>query len=53
MAEAGKGSRPRPFSVDQKTFDANWESIFGNKNMSEDEQSSKDEEIIDHSEEDQ
>lgn len=31
MAEAGKGSRPRPFSVDQKTFNANWETIFGNK----------------------
>jgi len=28
---AGKGSRPRPFSVDQKTFDANWDNIF-NKN---------------------
>lgn len=28
---AGKGSRPRPFSVDQKTFDTNWDNIF-NKN---------------------
>ncbi len=28
MAEAGKGSRPRPFSVDQKTFDSNWDTIF-------------------------
>lgn len=25
---AGKGSRPRPFSVDQKTFDTNWNAIF-------------------------
>jgi len=25
---SGKGSRPRPFSVDQKTFDSNWDKIF-------------------------
>ena len=25
---SGKGSRPRPYSVDQKTFDANWDAIF-------------------------
>jgi hypothetical protein len=25
---AGKGSRPRPYSVDQKTFDSNWDKIF-------------------------
>jgi hypothetical protein len=24
----GKGSRARPFSVDQKTFDSNWANIF-------------------------
>jgi hypothetical protein len=24
----GKGSRARPFSVDQKTFDTNWDNIF-------------------------
>lgn len=23
-----KGSKPRPFSVDQKTFDSNWNKIF-------------------------
>jgi|1048.fasta_scaffold172862_1 hypothetical protein len=28
---SGKGSKPRPYSVDQKTFESNWESIFGNK----------------------
>jgi hypothetical protein len=34
MTDGGKGSRPRPFSVDQKTFDANWDTIFkGNKDM--------------------
>jgi hypothetical protein len=26
-----KGSKPRPFSVDQKTFDSNWDSIFKKK----------------------
>jgi hypothetical protein len=28
---SGKGSRPRPFSVDQKTFDDNWDMIFNKK----------------------
>ena len=26
-----KGSAPRPFDVDQKTFEINWEKIFGNR----------------------
>ena len=26
-----KGSRPRPLSVDQKTFDNNWDNIFRNQ----------------------
>lgn len=25
---SGKGSKPRPLSVDQETFDNNWDSIF-------------------------
>lgn len=25
---SGKGSKPRPLSVDQKTFDNNWDAIF-------------------------
>lgn len=29
-----KGSTPRPYSVDRKTFDKNWERIFGNKKTS-------------------
>ena len=34
MPDGGKGSRPRPFSVDQKTFDSNWDTIFKkDKNM--------------------
>lgn len=27
----GKGSNPRPFSVDRKTFDNNWDRIFNKK----------------------
>lgn len=29
--QGGKGSRPRPYSVDQKTFDNNWDMIFSKK----------------------
>ena len=28
---SGKGDSPRPYSVDQSTFDANWDKIFGPK----------------------
>lgn len=28
MTTGGKGSRPRPFSVDLETFDNNWDKIF-------------------------
>lgn len=28
----GKGSAARPFSVDKKTFESNWDRIFNNKN---------------------
>lgn len=35
MSDGGKGSKPRPFSVDQKTFDSNWNTIFGKKNQTE------------------
>lgn len=27
----GKGSAPRPFSVDEDTYKANWERAFGKK----------------------
>ena len=27
----GKGSSPRPYSVDQKTFESNWDKVFGAK----------------------
>lgn len=28
---SGKGSKPRPYSVDRKTFDDNWDRIFKNE----------------------
>jgi len=28
---SGKGSKPRPFDVDRKTFESNWDKIFKNK----------------------
>ena len=31
MSDGGKGSAPRPYSVDKQTFDTNWEAIFGRK----------------------
>jgi hypothetical protein len=34
MSDGGKGSRPRPFSVDQKTFDNNWDMIFSKNKKS-------------------
>ena len=29
MSDGGKGSSPRPFSVDIKTYENNYETIFG------------------------
>jgi len=31
MSSGGKGSSPRPYSVDQKTFGDNWDRIFSKK----------------------
>lgn len=28
QGHGGKGSSPRPFSVDQSTFESNWDNIF-------------------------
>jgi len=28
---SGKGSCPRPYSVDRKTFESNWDKIFAKK----------------------
>lgn len=33
MSDGGKGSKPRPFSVDQATFDNNWDRIFKQPKM--------------------
>jgi hypothetical protein len=41
QSEAGKGSKLRPYSVDQKTFNDNWEKIF-NKNSYQDVLSTED-----------
>jgi hypothetical protein len=32
MSQNGKGSKRRPKTIDQKTWDKNWERIFGKKN---------------------
>lgn len=31
MSDGGKGSSPRPYSVNQETFANNWDRIFGSK----------------------
>jgi hypothetical protein len=28
---SGKGSKPRPFDVDKKTYESNWDRIFSKK----------------------
>lgn len=33
--EAGKGSKPRPFSVSQKEYDDRWDAIFGREKLEE------------------
>jgi hypothetical protein len=41
MSDGGKGSSPRPYSVDQKTFSNNWDTIFGKKKKTEGEKQSE------------
>lgn len=31
MSDGGKGSKPRPYSVDKETFENNWDRIFSKK----------------------
>jgi hypothetical protein len=45
MSDGGKGSSPRPFSVDQKTFNSNWDLIFKKKEKK-DESSSMEQESM-------
>jgi len=35
VSDGGKGSSPRPFGVDQNTFQSNWEKTFGKKTQQE------------------
>lgn len=35
--EAGKGSKPRPFSVSQQEYDNRWDAIFGRDKQKNDE----------------
>jgi hypothetical protein len=37
MSDGGKGSLPRPFSVDKETFSTNWDAIFNKKKKTEQE----------------
>jgi hypothetical protein len=34
---SGKGSKPRPLSVDRKTFNDNWDKIFSKKELTKEE----------------
>jgi hypothetical protein len=38
--EAGKGSKPRPFSVSQKEYDARWDAIFSRDGLDDDKKKS-------------
>lgn len=29
--QAGKGDKPRPYSIDHETYESNWERTFGRK----------------------
>jgi hypothetical protein len=37
MSDGGKGSSPRPYGVDRKTYEENWDRIFGKKSKNEQE----------------
>ena len=37
VSDGGKGSRPRPYSVDPDTFDSNWDMIFNRRRKSDSE----------------
>jgi len=41
MPDGGKGSSPRPYSVDQETFANNWDAIFSKTKKSEAEKQSE------------
>lgn len=35
MSDGGKGSKPRPYSVDYQKYSSNWDTIFKNKHEKE------------------
>ena len=48
MSDGGKGSSPRPFSVDKQTFDNNWDKIFGKKTPQEVDDAKAEDEAFEH-----
>lgn len=40
---SGKGSAPRPYSVDKNTYDDNWEKVFSRKSREDNTGTTKDE----------
>ncbi len=42
MSHGGKGDRPRPYSVDRKTYENNWDAIFGDKQKQQEEKDTQD-----------
>ena len=46
MSDGGKGSSPRPFSVDQKTFGDNYDAIFRKKTPQEDDDAKAEDEAF-------
>ena len=48
MSDGGKGSSPRPFSVDKQTFDDNWNKIFGKKTPQEIDDAKAEDEAFEH-----
>lgn len=46
----GKGSQPRPFSVDKETFNANWDKAFGKNRKEKDDERSRNEKLSNTSE---
>ena len=38
MSDGGKGSKPRPFSVDEKKYSENWDRIFNKRKKTLEEQ---------------
>ena len=48
MSDGGKGSSPRPYSVDKQTFDNNWDKIFGKKTPQEIDDAKAEDEAVEY-----